>query len=113
MSLIRTKREWFELFRKTHKRNPEIYTMFKRFTLEAIENKHRHIGGNLIMQRVRWETSASTSFGEFKINESLMAYYVRFFCGEHPIHKEVFRKKKIHPDLDSWIEDLLKEEGRI
>jgi hypothetical protein len=72
---METKREWWEW----HKKNPHVYELFKRFSMQAINCGHRNLSAWLIVNRIRWETSVETQGDDFKINNDYIAYYARLF----------------------------------
>jgi hypothetical protein len=77
-----------------HLKNPNVYHLFKHFTFEALrERKHKHLGAWLVVNRIRWETSISTTGEDFKISNNFIAYYARLFMEEYPEHKGLFRTK--------------------
>jgi hypothetical protein len=77
---METKREWWEW----HKKNPHVYELFKRFSMQAINRGHRNLSAWLIVNRIRWETSVETQGDDFKINNDYIAYYARLFMHTIP-----------------------------
>lgn len=77
-------------FRVWHKDNPEVYDLFKRFTFEAINKGHDRLSAWLIVNRIRWETSVTTTGNEFKISNDFIAYYARMFIKEYPRYTGFF-----------------------
>ena len=75
-----------------HKANPQIYTMFKRFTNEAIKSKRPRYSSKMIVERIRWETMIKADKG-FKISNDMTAFYSRLWMLENPT-KKLFNTKR-------------------
>ena len=88
---METKRGWWQW----HKRNPHVYELFKRFSMQAINRGHRNLSAWLIVNRIRWETSIETEGDDFKISNDFIAYYSRLFMHDHPQYKGFFRTKAL------------------
>jgi len=86
-----TKQRWWSW----HKENPHVWTLFERFTLEAIDAGKQHSSAWLIVNRIRWENEIVTRGGEFKISNDFIAYYARLFHHYHPQHNGFFRTKTL------------------
>lgn len=89
-------------FEKYHAENPEIYAQFKRFTFEKINRGFTHCGAKAVIERIRWETSASGGDG-FKINNNFPAYYARLFMKDFPKYEGFFRLRKSKADQEIGI----------
>ena len=76
-----------------HKKNPEFYALFKRFTFQAIEKGHRNLSAWLIVNRIRWETMIVTTGDDYKISNDFIALNARLFMHDHPEYKGFFRTK--------------------
>lgn len=87
-------------FRIFHASNPQVYKMFKRFSLEAIEAGKKHLSAWLIINRMRWETEIVTQGDAFKINNNYIAYYSRMFMEEFPIYKGFFRTRDLRRGME-------------
>ena len=77
-------------FKKFHTDNPEIYKLFKEFTFTAINNGHKKLSSEMIINRIRWD----------KINNNYKPFYSRMFMSEHPEYKEFFYKRASKADLE-------------
>tara|TARA_E500000178_G_C17034365_1_gene762464 strand:+ start:2280 stop:2600 length:321 start_codon:yes stop_codon:yes gene_type:complete len=75
-----------------HKQNPNVYNLFKRFTKQAIKAGHTHLSSEMIINRIRWETSITTN-EEYKINNIYKPYYSRMFMNDFPKYNEFFRMR--------------------
>lgn len=101
-------REQCEAF---HKKHPEVWRLFVRFTQELIAAGHRHYSAKGIFERIRWEQdvvgsrpfkteSGKISFAEgsvrrpFKLNNNYSSFYARRFMKMYPDHDGVFRTRK-------------------
>jgi hypothetical protein len=77
-------------FWKFHAENPLIYEYFCRFTMEAIRAGHEKLSADMIMHRVRWETSVVTREDHrfdgqhFRISNDYVSYYARLWIRDHP-----------------------------
>ena len=78
-----------------HKANPEFFTLFERFTAEAIRRGHKNLSGWLIANRVRWETSIVTTGDDYKIRNDYIALFARLYMVRHPQHLGFFRTKRM------------------
>jgi len=82
---------------KYDRENPQIYEMFKRFTLELINARRVRFGASAIIERLRWE-AMTTSNGRFKMNNNYSAFYSRKFVAEFPQYSGFFRMRKAKAD---------------
>lgn len=88
-----------EKFDRYNEQNPEIWEMFKRFAFEAIRNGHKALSVCLVVERIRWETTISTSDPDFKISNTFKPFYARKFHQEYPMYGGIFRTKPSVADL--------------
>jgi len=82
-----------DAFFESFKTNPEIWSLFERYTLDAIESK-RKLGAKAIMERVRWESEVERR-KEFKVSNNWTAYYARIFAIKHPAFRTYFDFKQV------------------
>lgn len=75
-----------------HKKNPQIYEMFKKFAFQAINSKRPYYSSEMIINRVRWETMIKADKG-YKIANEMKAFYSRLFVLEHPSYKTFFKNR--------------------
>jgi hypothetical protein len=88
-------------FEQYHERNPQVWAMFRRFTLEAIRAGRTRIGAKMIAERIRWETFIGPAEGDdFKINNNFTAFYARRFMAEHPEHAGIFQTRASRADQE-------------
>lgn len=76
-----------------HRKHPEVWQLFVRFTFDRVSHGFKHYSADAIMHRVRWETSGGDSerSGDgFKINDHFVTFYARRFARLYPEHEEFF-----------------------
>ena len=78
---------------KWHKKNPQVWELFQKFTFEAIESGRTHYSTNSVIERIRWYTDIETSGDVFKINNNHAPYYARLFHLEYPQYDGFFRTR--------------------
>jgi hypothetical protein len=84
-----------------HAENPVIYRLFDRFTQQAIARGHAHLSADMVLHRIRWETSVETSEGGYKINDHFTAYYGRLWMRNNPKHEGFFRTRELRNGEES------------
>jgi len=89
-------------FKNFHKKNPEVYELFKRFAFEAINKGHVRLSSEMLINRIRWETSVVTTDKDYKINNDYKPFYSRMFMAEYPLHKNFFSLRGSHADSLDW-----------
>ena len=89
-------------FRKFHRENPTIYKLFKQFTFQAINRGHKKLSSEMIINRIRWETSIMTSDKDYKINNNYKPFYSRLFMRDHPELKEFFYRRSSKADMENY-----------
>lgn len=89
-------------FAAHHAANPEMWTLFVRFSFEKIGRGFAHYGARDIIHRIRWETDASES-GEagFKVNNIWSPWYARLFHRTYPQHAGFFRTRIARADQEA------------
>src|SRR4051812_8582950 len=83
----------FEIY---HSKNPNVYDMFKEFTLRAIKRGFVHLSADMVLHRIRWETYIETIDPDpsgFKINNNYAAFYGRLFMRDFPAYAGFFRTR--------------------
>lgn len=91
-------------FLQFHKQNPIVYELWDRFTRQAIERGYERIGSQMIMERIRWETSVAIKDarpdGEtVKLNDHHKPYYARLWMRNNPAYKNIFSTRKVTGDV--------------
>jgi len=79
------------------RKNPQIYEMFRRFTLEAVRLGRKRFSAEAVINRIRWETMVRGD-DEFKINNNIKPYYSRKFMNEFPECEGFFQLRKSKVD---------------
>ena len=82
-------------FNDFNESNPLLWKYFERFTLEAINQGHRKISHWLIINRIRWEVTMSTTSEDFKISNNYIAFYARLFIKTYPQYSFIFNLKRM------------------
>ena len=85
------KRKWWCY----HKRNPEVYELFKRYTFQLIRAGHNHYSAKGVFERIRWHSDVETAGEPFKISNNYTPYYARLFMTEFKRHDGFFRIKEL------------------
>ena len=72
------------------KANPQVWSLFERFSLRAAQRRRR-FGSAAVFERIRWEMNVETHGSEFKLNNNWRAFYARKFAAKYPQHGHLFR----------------------
>jgi hypothetical protein len=84
------KTQWWSF----HKKHPEIYQLFARYTFELIRAGRSHGAAKLVTERIRWESYVNQSHGnDFKINNNYTALYARLFMHHYPEYEGFFKTR--------------------
>lgn len=74
------KADWLEF----HEKNPHVYKLFERFSLEVAAVRERY-SAKAIIERMRWHYNFEINGDyEFKLTNTHTAYYARHFLENHP-----------------------------
>ena len=84
-------------FREYHEKNPHVYKMFTRLTLDAILRGHKYLGAKCIAEVMRWQTNLKTD-DRYKVNNNYPSFYARMFEQDFPAHEGFFRKRSSEAD---------------
>ena len=77
-----------------HKKHPEVWSLFVRFTFEIINRGFQNYSVNAIFERIRWEKDiGGDGINQFKLNNNYTAFYARKFMDMFPEHKGFFRTR--------------------
>lgn len=87
-----------EKFEEYHKRNPEVYDLFRKYTLRAIQSGYKHFGSQMIIEKIRWQSAIVKGDHDFKINNDFAAFYSRMFIMEYPSYSDYFRTRTSQAD---------------
>lgn len=78
-----------------HKRRPEVWELFHRFTMEKVNRGFKNYGAKSIMERIRWETdTVADAPDQFKLGNNVTAFYARWWMNANPEHEGFFRLRK-------------------
>ena len=92
----------FEVF---HAENPEVWRLFRKFSLEANAAGRCHYSSNAIFERIRWHIEIETSGGEVKLNNNFRAHYARMFHLYRPDLDGFFRNRKLTSESETAAND--------
>jgi len=82
-------------FCEYHQKNPQVYTQFRRVTLQTIQKGFKRYSAKGIFEIVRWHSGVRAEDPEgFKINNNFVPFYARMFMREYPQHEEFFETRK-------------------
>jgi hypothetical protein len=85
-----------DLFEAFHRDNPQVYTAFKRFVLEARKAGVSRLSADMLLHRVRWDSMIATGgSGGYKVNNNFSSRYVRKFCEDFPHLAYLFEKRQL------------------
>ena len=98
-------------FKKFHAKNPEVYSLFCKFTFQAINSGHVRLSSEMIINRIRWETSVVTTDKDYKINNDYKPFYSRMFMAEHPKYNNFFNTRGSYADNLDWKEYVVQTAG--
>jgi hypothetical protein len=86
------KQQWWVF----HKRHPEVWKMFLRFTFDMINAGYKNGSSMMVIQRIRWETGIVENRGaDFKVNNNFAPWYARLFMHYYPEHDGFFRTRRM------------------
>lgn len=90
------KKEIFKQAKRFHARHPEVWKLFKKFTLERIEKGFKHYSAYAIFEQIRWHTDVPNEEGRssFKLNNTYRPVYSREFMKKFPQHAGFFRTRR-------------------
>lgn len=78
-----------------HKKHPEVWRLFCRFTTDIIDRGFKHYSVNAIFERIRWEMDAGgDGTSAFKLNNNYRAFYARRFMTMYPQYEGFFRTRE-------------------
>lgn len=78
-----------------HQQHPEVWGLFKRYTLQMIAKGFQHYSAKAIFERIRWEKDlGGDGKTQFKLNNNYTAFYARRFGRAYPQHEGFFRNRK-------------------
>lgn len=81
-------------FLQYHRRYPEVYEKFKKYTLETINRKLNNFSARGIFHVMRWIEKDRIKLDGYKFNNNSIAYYSRMFERDYPAYKGYFDKRK-------------------
>jgi hypothetical protein len=89
------KEEMREQVATFHRRHPEVWDLFAKYTLQMIAKGFNHYSAKAIFERIRWEKDlGGDGKTQFKLNNNYTAFYARRFGRAYPQHEGFFRNRK-------------------
>ncbi len=82
-----------ERFDDYHRKNPEVYEAFRKYTIQAIQSGYKHFGAQMIIEKIRWQSAIVKKDHDFKINNDFASFYSRMFILEYPSYSDYFRTR--------------------
>jgi hypothetical protein len=82
-----------------HEANPEVYRLFKRFTLQAIRAGRQHYSAYAVCHQIRWHIEiVKRHEGDWKLNNNFIPFYARVFHRDFPQHADFFETRTLKAD---------------
>ncbi len=81
-------------FEQYHSDNPQVYELFRKYAVMALDRGFTRFSAKAIFERLRWHYSVETSGDEFKLNNNYTAYYARKLMAEDSRFKDFFELRK-------------------
>lgn len=85
-------------FERFDRRNPHIYQLFIKFTMEAIAAGRTAYSSRTIFHRIRWHVEVDTVGDRFKINNNHSPYYARKLMNRMPLVRGFFRTREVQKE---------------
>ena len=102
----------FDRFLEFHQAHPDVYALFKRFTLEVFRRGHRRFGARAIWERMRWHLAIDVADeAAHKLNDHFVPYYARLVMLRNPHLDGMFSRRDRRFDVDD--DTLLRAAARI
>lgn len=90
-----------DAFERFHVENPEVWRLFRRFSLNAHNVGRQHYSAKAVFERIRWHIEIETSGGDVKLNNNFTAHYARMFHLYRPDLDGFFRNRKLTSEAES------------
>ena len=94
-----------DAFERFHVENPEVWRLFRRFSIQAHETGRLHYSSNAIFERIRWHIEIEIKGDEVKLNNNFRAHYARMFHLYRPDLDGFFRNRKLTSEAESAADD--------
>ena len=96
-------------FEKYNDENPHVLVVLERFTRQAFEAGHAHIGIDFVHARARWYTSIETKGDDFKLSNRWRPFFARLIMQRNPDMRGVFRLRKAAADSEITVPGVTPE----
>lgn len=87
--------ELIKKFWEYNSRNPGLYSLFKKYTLEAYHANRARFSIWMIANRARWYSAIETSGKDFKISNDYLALYARLLVSDCEFLEGFFKFKQM------------------
>lgn len=79
-----------------------LYTLFERFTMDAVAAGRNKFGAEMVYNRMRWYTSveARASADTYRLNNNYKPLLARLFAIIHPEHADIFEYRESAGDAE-------------
>jgi hypothetical protein len=85
-----------EKFFKYHEKNPHVFDLFYKYTMEVKAKGFDHYSTDAIMHRIRWHRMIETDINErFKMNDNYTSRYARLLVEKYPELDGFFRNRQL------------------
>ena len=91
-------------FTRFDRKHPEVYTLFKRYARMLLDAGQRRGSADMILHRLRWETSVGASRrhgARYKLNNIFSSRYARKLAAEDERFARFFTFRRLHSGRDS------------
>jgi hypothetical protein len=90
------RRDLAQEFARFHAENEGVYRALVRLARQAKAAGHEHIGIKMLFEIVRWESlvGPTKTRGDFKLDNSLTAFYAREIMSREPDLAEFFETRR-------------------
>jgi hypothetical protein len=78
--------------------NPNVFTLFEKYAIDAIKAGRKRFGGQMIVERIRWYSTVETKGDDYKIRNEFVAFLTRMFEERNPEYKGFFYMKRSKAD---------------
>ena len=97
-------------FEKYNDANPHVLAVLERFTRQAFEAGHAHIGIDFVHARARWYTSIETKGDDdFKLSNRWRPFFARLIMRRNPDLRGVFRLRRAAADREITVPGVTPE----
>jgi len=83
-------------FKEFHRKNPVIYELFCKYAKHLLETVgKKKTSSKLLINRIRWEMTITTTGNDYKINDAFTSRYARLYIKDFPQHATKFELREL------------------